>query len=439
MRFAVGAPLVLLALFVCERAATACACAFKNPCQAYADADVVFSGVVELVSGDAGWTSTTLVVNEAFRGVTAERVTVSSQGYCERVFEPGQAYVVYARHAEGRVVTDFCSGTKPLAMADDDIENARRMFRQPTATRIFGTVVEVATKPGAVPSERPLAAIPVIIEPIERHRTRPVRLATGRDGRYHLDGVAAGGYRVLALLPRDLRPVSLHAVTVNQGSCVEASFRSDRFADLEGRVLDERGEPAPGVVVIAQIDDGDAAARTSRAEAKTTTASDGRYAIPAVPAGRYVIAVHPVDQREPLWPYATTYLPGTTSRRTASVVTVSGWDRIALPDLTLPPRREALRIAGTVVDTSGDPPTSASVLLSSADFGGGHLSVRVASDGSFEARAFRGQRVVIQAVANGLGIRFSSPRREVVVDDACAAIHLVLSVTDGRDADGLLD
>jgi hypothetical protein len=68
-----------------------------------------------------------------------------------------------------------------------------------------------------------------------------------------------------------------------------------RAATLEGTVADDRGEPASGVMIIALPED-KAAWRAGSSRMRMSGASDGRFSISDILAGRYYVVAVPRDK-----------------------------------------------------------------------------------------------------------------------------------------------
>ena len=101
------------------------------PCQAFGEADAVFSGQVISINtqdfGDRGWSNRLVrfLVKESFRGVNTPELEVTTGmggGDCGFGFQIGKEYLVYAYPGEGKkLATGICTRTSLLTKADEDL------------------------------------------------------------------------------------------------------------------------------------------------------------------------------------------------------------------------------------------------------------------------------------------------------------------------------
>lgn len=108
---------------------------------------------------------------------------------------------------------------------------------------------------------------------------------TGADGSYGFAGfVATGGYTVRVVTPEGTVPVGASEVEVDlteADGVADFVVREIAGADVSGRVVDDEGQPVPGVPVeITGV-------------AETTTDADGAYVFDEVPAGEHTVLVTP--------------------------------------------------------------------------------------------------------------------------------------------------
>lgn len=129
---------LLLVAFVVKEA-HACSCVASSLEEQLQRADAVFSGEVVNVEEDYSTSPSggppllgpvTFKVEESWKGVSKEPVVVHGYGEgggdCSIQFREGKQYLVYAqrsgRDGDGPLQTGICSGTKPLAVAREDLE-----------------------------------------------------------------------------------------------------------------------------------------------------------------------------------------------------------------------------------------------------------------------------------------------------------------------------
>jgi len=130
------ASFVMLAVLSFPRPATACSCSRTSVTDAFARADVVFTGrVVSIRLGiplepDAISTADpvliTLDVSGYWKGPVGRVMTVTtrrSEMSCGFTFQTGRDYLVYADKGEAGLTTGLCERTSSVTKAADDLKS----------------------------------------------------------------------------------------------------------------------------------------------------------------------------------------------------------------------------------------------------------------------------------------------------------------------------
>jgi hypothetical protein len=247
---------------------------------------------------------------------------------------------------------------------------------KPPSGRISGRVV-------AMDTSKPLrhALVWMVSQQGRQSATR-----TDAQGRYEFTGLAAGTYRLDARADRYLRmnfggqPYSGLAAAVPKGVTLrdgeqfdKADFSLPRGAAIEVKLLDEFGDPAPGLQVqLSQVEFAGGRRRLMpRGGPGTATRTDDRgfIRVHGLSPGTYYISALSgafAEQAE-TGGFAPTYYPGTSDLAAATPVRLDLGQELTV-SFQLAPARMA-RIGGRVVDSAGAP-ARASVMLSSADAAG---------------------------------------------------------------------
>jgi protocatechuate 3,4-dioxygenase beta subunit len=267
----------------------------------------------------------------------------------------------------------------------------------PTVTRrISGRVV-------AADSSRPLRAL---VEAIPLRGGVPVRARAGADGRYVLADLSANEYRVTARSagyvtlefgqtqpPVPGRPVDLRIAVAFD----EADFTLPRASAIEGALVDEFGDPAPGVdVQIARVEFVAGKRRlmpVSTPRRSRPTDDRGQFRIYGLPPGDYyVMALSGPFAADPTRAgFAPTFYPGTTSAIDAQPVRVGvGQDASGLSFALAP--APAATISGRVVGADGQP-VPRIVLLLAQTHGGDVRAVVVARQTTTNTGEFQFENV----------------------------------------------
>jgi hypothetical protein len=127
------------------------------------------------------------------------------------------------------------------------------------------------------------------------------------DGRFTLEGVSPGVYRVNVLAPPNWRPRSfdvggrdaldfLLTVTANQDVGAAELTMTTRTSTLGGTLLDAAGRPATAHTIIVFPDDPAYWVPSSRRIRATRPSTDGRFSLANLPAGGYrLVAVDDLE------------------------------------------------------------------------------------------------------------------------------------------------
>jgi hypothetical protein len=120
------AAFAVAAFFHPLKPAYACSCmAPPPPVEARNEAQSVFAGTVSAVGAEANGFLVTFDVEQFWKGPEGPQVTVStpsSSASCGVEFVEGEKYLVYGSFADdGRLSTNLCTRTAPLANAGEDL------------------------------------------------------------------------------------------------------------------------------------------------------------------------------------------------------------------------------------------------------------------------------------------------------------------------------
>jgi hypothetical protein len=238
------------------------------------------------------------------------------------------------------------------------------------------------------------------------------------DGRYEFAELMAGTYRLTASKAGYVTVEFGQRRAFERGETItlaDAETREKvdivlpRHGAIMGRVVDEAGDAVEGAsvrVFQVQFAQGRRQLTDVPGAAAQRTNDLGRYRIYGLQPGRYVVCaivgqiVFPGQPMIELPGYAATYFPGTPTPSEAQMVTVKLSEDVGNVDFSLVPVRTA-RIAGTVLDSTGEASASGSLVLSPSRRSGSvattPVGARIDPDGTFEFRNVAPGEYVVQA------------------------------------------
>jgi hypothetical protein len=342
------AVLGFLILLAAPRVAVACSCFLNPPCQAFWNADAVFTGVVTSVDYPSDrrpaqtHTETTFAVERGLRGADGSvvirgdaRNTINT---CRFDFKAGERYIVFARReADGALTTNMCSGTKPLAEAAQDLKFATHLPKAGSGGRIFGEVKQ--SEPNLLnwsqSQVKPARGLTVTLTgAVGAER----KLRTDQRGAFEAKRMKPGTYRIALNVPPTARGYfDRTEIEVKDRGCAIVNMAFETNGRIAGRVTDASGAPAGRTRIWAvpttytnKIDFPDANLPSSTAE------SDGRYEIGPLPPGDYYVAVNIEPAPTIGSADAPAFYPGVLTRAKATPITLKEGELRDGVDFALP-------------------------------------------------------------------------------------------------------
>ena len=236
----------------------------------------------------------------------------------------------------------------------------------------------------------------------------PLTAVTDDRGEFEILNVPAGSYSVTATRAGYLtiqygqrRPrEAVRRLDVREGQALKhVDIALSRGAVVAGRIVDELGEPYPGVRVEAVEPRYINGRRVAVAAGIDTTDDIGEFRISGLNPGTYTVRASTIEtwegegDRKDAFAYSITYFPGSAGPDGAEIITLAVGQEVANLDFALAVGRAAA-VSGRVENANGEPFTGLPVNLSriTRTIGGALLSsgpggsARTGSDGSFEIR-----------------------------------------------------
>jgi hypothetical protein len=354
----------LLALIAVAWPAWACSCTEPAPaCERFHQARVVFTGTVLDHNDDNSGrytqvTSYLVRVDEAFRGLAVDQKEIfidpGSLTSCYTHYETGKQYLFYA-WGEGNAVTasysgpavtvkpfperwaakkDFktyntgmCSGSKPRAVAEDDVNWMRASLKGETLTRVYGSVYQNYRTFLTTGANAPLPGARIVLQSGSKELVR----AANSDGDFSFEGVEPGSYELFA----EQAPYH-QRIQVAAGGCAQRVLSVQSNGQITGSVVDHTGKAASNVrVELVRVLPGGNTAPVYSVWADTD--GDGHFHMTETPGGTFVVGVNigSIPHAEEPWP--ATYYPGVPSFQEAKIFELKAHENAGSIALKLPP------------------------------------------------------------------------------------------------------
>jgi Carboxypeptidase regulatory-like domain len=227
----------------------------------------------------------------------------------------------------------------------------------------------------------------------------PRAVLTDRTGRYVIDKLRAGTYRLSALPPDNTARLlgtdeASRPIDVDEGATITVpDMRLPFGAAVSGRVVDERGEPLANVEVYAMGPRFGIPKSRIGPPFPLRTDDQGRFRLFGLPAGDVVVVAeaqgvgYGIGEIDRPAGFVPTYYPDAVSDAEAKHITLRQGADIDGIDIRMT-RMRTFRITGTVIDSRGLPFAGAKLGLHHLVNGhGGTHPVTVGADGRFEIRS----------------------------------------------------
>ncbi len=275
---------------------------------------------------------------------------------------------------------------------------------------------------------------------------------SGKDGRFSIANLPAGGYLLQGILPGYITAGKLEGMSVLPGITLKSGQRVTdyklemvRHAALTGRVVDEFGNPLDGISVEAEQLAGDQYLVQNPGRGETQTNDRGEFRIPVGP-GRYRLKVNPPDESNhketrtdgtsaPV--YAETYFPSAASPSRATAIELKAGETAGPLEIHIL-RVRPITISGVVTGIpegtrpwvrvrAGDDPGNLTVLDPAATDGEGKFSIPNARPGHYW----------LEAAYNVGSVRIQSLPVEVRAETG--ATNIVLAMKPGGELTGTIE
>jgi hypothetical protein len=312
----------------------------------------VFVGRVETVTRVGTTRRVSFTVLDAFRGVTASTLEVSTEPAgqrCSLSFRIGHDYIVYAARSEGgALTTSRCLRSRDVEDAGADLAYARD--------------VTVA------------------------HNGVSESIATDRAGDFRVDSRGPGTYRVGVTVPERFYSDAPSALVTlgDQRSCAHVVQTLYDNGQVTGRVIDASGRPVAGLTIefntASSVSTAPDSWKRRACGRRTVTDRGGRYTLGRIPAGRFVLSLPPAPARANSGGLLRVFHPGVELASAATRVALAAGERRDLADFRIPAGQKYVAVSGVVFDANGALAEGARVFLKGMGEGDRIVSEPVVAD-----------------------------------------------------------
>ena len=373
--FILALTMVLLPSFA--SIANACTCGQISPCEAYANASVVFVGLVSKTATESTKSSrlpsnamsTTLTsgspvarfkVEEAFLGVNVTEIEISGGGTtCGYYFKQGERYLVYAYQNPDATTfhTNICSGTAPVSEAKDDLTYLRGVTKLPSGGAVFGEINREVNRIGKTePTFEPIPKAEVVLV----NGNQRFQALSDANGKFELRGLPQGRYRVHTNPPTNYSradvmaegPRSEWELDIPGQGCIQTWFVARPDGEISGIVVDDSGIVAEDVepeLIPVNEKAPDSSFRSIR------LGEFRSFKFSFLSLGRYYLGFNMRSGPSVSQPYPEFYYPGVEDRAKATVITLSGGQKVSGIYLPRPLRLAERMVEGIAVWSDGRP------------------------------------------------------------------------------------
>jgi hypothetical protein len=350
-------------------------------------------------------------VHEVFSGAPPEVVEIDNgPGNCAVAFQfkPGEQYLVYAHAFDGRLVTNMCTRTAPLADRPDELEVLRELKRGIRKTRLIGRVVEARGGSGGIKAELlPLPAVRVTATGMKGAATYSA--TTDSNGDYRFTDIQPGAYSIRAHVPAPYpQNDAAYEKTLILECAENVSFAVARVS-LSGvlmRQVGRWGDLSGQTISAVAVGFNGAIADESR-RMETYTDREGRWSFRGLPPGRYKVGVNVFRKvgwdpsQQPVW------YGGALDPSTARVVEIGEVGTRSIV-IRFPPAPAEIPIGGVLVDPGGKP-VQGRVTVHDVAIGEDVDGSSTDASGRFAARGWQGRRyAIVGSACASLGLMSES-------------------------------
>jgi hypothetical protein len=443
-------PILLLFIPGTFEVASACPCVKPDPpCGEYGDASVIFLGRVvgsaerkSYVDENGNKTvydvgRIRFLVQERFKGVSSYEVEIHSGtggGDCGYWFLRNESYVVYAYRSseDNKLYTSICTRTSHLAHAKEDLEFLRGLGDGKPGATLSGQLTRyIGDREHGPFKEGPkMSGVKIVI----KGAGQTFEALTNEAGEYRITGLPAGEYDAFPQLPDNLGAIASRdtvdrfgsysgrkPIALSDRSCGNISFSVQFSGVVNGKVVDDKGEPGKDIQVnLALADD-------PEKEWSAWTDDEGRYEFRMVQPGNYLLGFNLRWAPSKDDPYRRTYYPGVNDKSLAGLIVMGEGEKLKGYDLTLPPPLIEREVKVMVVWPDGKPAVGASVRLEMSEATSLGEGADTDEKGMAVIKVFANYRYIVMPSARSNNKNFHADPVEIAVEKDMKPLQFILN------------
>lgn len=404
---------LVLVLFSFENV-KACSCSISSPCLMNQMADAVFIGKIKDVEKKSGYALHKVQIEKTYEGFVGKSeadVYTDQSSSCAFTMEDDFYYLIFAKINEttGKVTTWFCSGTKPLKSAENEIKYLESLKNAPDNKGILsGKILEYNARYKDEKEPIKPKEIDKVFWEYESGEVKETQIDS--DGSYSFSNLKGGRYKVSLFVPERLittdeiesdyffekgfRKLSKKVKVLGSGCSSREFYTFYVNGIITGKVLDANGLPLKKMpVTVFRFEDAD---EMPEKLDKIWTDDNGIYAIKGLPPARYLIGFEIGNSlyiNSHFAGYLPVYYPNVTKRENAEYIKLGYNEILTNKDIKLSPELNKRKIKGQVLFENGQPAKNADVTFYvrrkvASDRTEGGYDLKLNSEGTFELEVY---------------------------------------------------
>lgn len=254
-------------------------------------------------------------------------------------------------------------------------------------------------------------------------------VTTDKEGKYSLDGLPTGKYRVFPSLQTGwmVDTYTEREFLLNDKGCAKRDFLVKNDNKIRGKVIDSDGKPVESIwVTLVPPNTG---SKTIRPREETVTMDDG-FTFYNFPPGNYLVVVNYTSLPNSRNPFPTTYYRKNGERSIGTTIEVGLGRDVDGIVINLPRPLPMKEIRGRVFWKNGKPAVGVDVNLRDLEARQNISDFTTDAAGNFVVKGFAGRKYIIetylQMIVDGKFVTFEAPDIQYVLDGEDRSVRLVL-------------